>query len=421
MHPKPIAILSLVMVCLAGGAAAQTEPQPAQHVHEHDMAVPGWSWMYEGALFAGLNSQGGNRGETQFRSQNWLMTMGTRPLGRGQLTLTAMFSAEPLTVRPEGYSQLFQIGEAYKGLENIDRQHPHDLFSQLGASWRVPFGDTSGLTIAAAPVGEATLGPIAFMHRASASENPTAPLGHHTFDSTHIANSVVALSVDAGPLTLDASTFRGREPDEHRYDLDVGKPDSYAARLWYRPSPSWIAQVSYGFLESPEQLEPGDVRRTTASVSWLRENADGNFLALTGLVGHNTRTYDGLTAFLVEHTQRVGMNTVYGRAEVLQIETEHFLFPTVVHRPHPGELIDRVGAFTGGYVRDFARKASFELGVGGDATFYTVPVRLHPTHGEHPVSFHVFLRLRPRTAGMGRMWNMTMVQPMRTGSHAAMP
>ena len=45
-------------------------------------------------------------------------------------------------------------------------------------------------------VDEATLGPIAFMHRLSASENPSAPLGHHTLDSTHIVQGVIATAVD---------------------------------------------------------------------------------------------------------------------------------------------------------------------------------------------------------------------------------
>ena len=38
-------------------------------------------------------------------------------------------------------------------------------------------------------MGEPALGPVPFMHRASAAENPTAPIAHHIFDSTHIASS----------------------------------------------------------------------------------------------------------------------------------------------------------------------------------------------------------------------------------------
>jgi hypothetical protein len=375
------------------------------------MPPGGWTWMHDGVLFVTANHQGGERGKTELRSQNWFMGMGTHSLGPGRLTLTGMVSAEPLTVTKAGSSQLFQMGEAYKGLENIDRQHPHDLFSQLAAVWRVPTSDSAGITVAGGPVGEATLGPVAYMHRASAAENPTTPLGHHTFDSTHIVHGVVALGVDHGPWMAEGSVFRGREPDEDRYDIDTGALDSWAARLWYRPSSSWSAQVSHGFLNQPEELEPGNIHRTTASVSWQRERGD-RLTAITMLLGHNKRTYTDLTAFLSEATIRWGSQSVYGRIEVLQVETEHLLFPTVVHKPHPGELIDKLGAYTMGAVRDLLAQGPLDLGIGGDVTFYSVPARLQPFYGTKPVSIHVFARVRPRLGAMGRMWDMTMMRPM---------
>src|SRR2546423_1585837 len=98
------------------------------------------------------------------------MTMGMRPLGRGLLTLIGMLSAEPATVGAAGYPETLQEGEAYRGLQMTDHQHPHDLAMQLSASWRLALGERIGLTIAGGPVGEATLGPVAFMHRPSAAE-----------------------------------------------------------------------------------------------------------------------------------------------------------------------------------------------------------------------------------------------------------
>jgi hypothetical protein len=343
--------------------------------HQHAAASPSWSWMADGALFATVNHQGSDRGETQLRSQNWLMAMGTRAAGAGQLTVSGMLSLEPATVTKRGYSELFQMGEAYQKLENIDRQHPHDLFSQLAVAWRVPFGKASAFTIVGAPVGEATLGPVAFMHRLSASENPTAPLAHHTLDSTHIAQGVVAAALDRGPLTLEGSAFHGREPDENRYGITPGALDSWAARLWYRPSPEWIAQVSHGFLHQPEELEPGNIRRTTGSLTWTREHVD-HALSITAALGHNTRTYTKLSAFLGEALVRKGRTSGYARIELLHVETEHLLFPTVVHRPHPGELIDPLNAYTVGAVRDVSSARWFSVGLGGDVTFYNVPARL---------------------------------------------
>ena len=52
----------------------------------------------------------------------------------------------------------------------------------------------------------------------------------------------------------------------------------------------------------------------------------------------------------------------------------------------------------------------FEGAIGGSVMFYGVPEVLRPTHGEHPVSFQAFFRLRLPTGKSGRMWNMRMSQ-----------
>src|SRR5262249_22672583 len=126
--------------------------------------------------------QGGQRGGNEFRAPTWWMGMFTRRVGQGQLGLNTMFSIDPATVGESGYRELFQTGEAIDGRPFVDRQHPHDAFMQLAATWSVPITDRTSLRLAGGPVGEPSLGPVAFMHRASAAENPLAPLSHHTFD-----------------------------------------------------------------------------------------------------------------------------------------------------------------------------------------------------------------------------------------------
>ncbi len=399
----------IVMSSAARLRAQEPAPNHAQDMSmmQMDMGGNGWNWMTDGVLFANFNAQGGDRGVREFKSQNWFMVSGSRALGSGQLSLKGMLTAEPLTMTRRGYAELFQIGEAYHQLENVDWQHPHDLFSQLAVVWQVPVG-AYRLSFAGAPVGEATLGPVAFPHRASASENPTAPLGHHTLDSTHIVHGLVGGAIERGPVTLEGSWFRGREPDEDRVDIDFGALDSWATRVWYRPSASWSIQVSHGYLHQPEELEPGNVRRTTASVSWQRGD-EAHLLAISTMVGHNKKTYTDLTAFLSEATIRRDRLFFYGRVEVLQTETEHLIFPTVVHKPHPKELIDVLGAYTGGVGLALGTFSGLEFAVAGDVTGYTVPDRLVVDYGAHPVSSHVFLRIRPRAGSMGRMWNMTMI------------
>jgi hypothetical protein len=339
--------------------------------------------------------------------------MGTaaRPLGAGTFGTTGMISMEPWTSPGRGYAEIFQVGEAYQGLQITDHQHPHDLFMQLAASWSVPLGARSRLTFAGAPVGEPALGPVAFMHRASSAENPLAPLAHHIFDSTHITSSVILARYDFGILALEGSAFRGREPDEHHYDLELGAPDSWSARVWLRPTPGWLIQASHGFLEEPEELEPGDQRRTNVSASWSRRRASG-FTAITAALGKNDRQYSRLRSFLLEATHKFGPSSIFGRYESSEVETEILLFPTIVHVPHPGELVDLVHAFTVGGVRDIATVRGAAIGVGGDVTFYGVPPLLQNTHDEHPVSFQLFVRVAPANP-MRRMWDMTM------GQHAA--
>jgi hypothetical protein len=390
-----VCILCVLALCVSSVCA-----------ESQDLPSPKWTTSTDGQAFITFNRQGGPRGDTELRSQNWLMGMATRPLGAGTLTLSGMVTAEPLTVGLAGYSEILQEGEAYHRLQVTDHQHPHDLLMQAAAAWRVPITDRTTVTIAAGPVGEAALGPVAYMHRASSAENPSAPLSHHTFDSTHMTTGVVLSRVDRGPVSVEGSIFRGREPDEDRYDVDLGALDSWSTRVWVRPADAWTVQASYGFLHEPEQLEPGNQRRTNASVSWFRER-ESDYSALTVGVGRTDRRYSTVHALLVEGTRHAGGTSVYSRYENMTVETEVLLLPEIVHRPHPGELVDPIQAFTAGIVRDIARVKALSVGLGGDVTFYRLPPLLQITHDAHPVSFHVFLRIA-RSSPTGRMWNTTM-------------
>jgi hypothetical protein len=73
---------------------------------------------------------------------------------------------------------------------------------------------------------------------------------------------------------------------------------------------------------------------------------------------------------------------------------------------------DPVFAFTVGGVRDLLAWHGFEGGVGADISLYGVPTSLQPMYSAHPVSLHVFFRLKPPAGAMGRMLNMRMSQPM---------
>jgi hypothetical protein len=264
-----------------------------------------WMFMQDGVVFGLVNHQGGNRGGDEVRVPNWWMGMATKKIGRSQVTLSSMFSVDPVTVGERGYREIFQAGEAIDGEPLIDRQHPHDFFMQLAAVWRIAPTNRTRVTIAGGPVAEPALGPVAFMHRASAAEIPLAPLGHHNFDSTHIAFGAVTAAIDHGPFVLEGSVFNGREPDQHRWDIEFGKLDSVSARLWYKPSPRWELQASTGHLTDPEELEPGNIERTTASASWMKQNGPDT-TAVTVAYGVNQTDHGTRHAMLAEMTRRRG-------------------------------------------------------------------------------------------------------------------
>jgi hypothetical protein len=301
-----------------------------------------------------------------------------------------MLSLDPATVGSDGYRELFQSGELYQGEPLLDRQHPHDLFMALSASWRVSLPASTSLTFSGGPVSSPALGPIPFMHRASAFDNPMAPLTHHLFDSTHISFGVASAAIEHGPWTLEGSVFNGREPDEHRWDFDFARMDSVSARLWFKPSAAWAFQVSTGHLVHPEQFEPGDAQRTTASASWTRVSGE-TIDAITAGFGSS----DGPEAqfvrngAFVEGARHIRGNTVYTRIELLKID------------PHIAGV--NAASFTIGGVRDILSRHGLEGGIGAAATLAVMPALLDPFYGAHPMGFQVFFRLRRAAHDMVNM------------------
>lgn len=420
---------TLVAFTLAASAAAQSQPStpppaepPQEHMHEmpeHDMSAmdmgsagaPRWMLMQDGSAYLVLNHQGGDRGGTDVVAPNWWMGMGTRRLGAGTMALSGMFSVDPATVGGRGYRELFQVGEAYDGAPNVDRQHPHDALMQMAAWWRAPIGGGTSVTLAGALAGEPALGPVAFMHRASVAAIPFAPLGHHTFDSTHVAFGVLTAGLDRGWIAAEGSVFNGREPDQRRWNLDLGRLDSVSGRLWLRPAPRVELQVSTGRLVEPEQLHEGNVQRTTASASYL--STQGPLTAVTVGAGMNASGHVTRRALFAEGTRGVGRQLLSLRAELVEVESE-LLRTIALPTTHEGEeRKDPVGALTLGWTRDVVTGRKGTASIGANLSMYRVPALLQPTHGAHPASFQLFVQVRPSTGSMGRMWNMRMAaRPM---------
>jgi hypothetical protein len=349
-----------------------------------------WMLMAHGNLFLTGNFQGGPRGLDRFESMNWLMFMEQRKLAAGTLEFRQMLSAEPITLPAGGSPQLFQTGETYKGLPLVDKQHPHDGFGELAAQYSLPINDRVTWSIYGGPVGEPALGPVAFMHRLSAAEVPAAPLGHHLQDSTHISYGVVTTGLKIGRLKLEGSAFNGREPDEHRATFDFGPLDSWTARISFAPGRNWAAQYSFGRLIHPEALEPENINRQTASISYNRPLARGNW-ASTFVWGQNDKRTLKTTqeSFLVESVLNfMQRNYAYTRLELVDKDELQGAFI-------PPNRSFRIGAYTMGGVRDLIHNEKLQLGLGADVTFYSKPDVLDQAYGDRPVSAKVFLRIRP--------------------------
>jgi len=226
-----------------------------------------YQFMVHGNLFVGGDFQSSSRGDIAATSMNWIMLAASRSFGPHDISARIMLSAEPWTVPQNGYPLLFQTGETWQGLPLHDHQHPHDLFMELAAAYTWAFSDKCAAQVYLAAAGEPALGPVAFPHRNSARSNPLAPLSHHWLDSTHITFGVLTLGIFSDAWKLEGSWFNGREPDQNRVNFDFGPFDSYAARLSYSVDKNMVVQASYGFLKSPEALEPDvSVHRLTSSV-----------------------------------------------------------------------------------------------------------------------------------------------------------
>lgn len=357
-----------------------------------------WRLMLHGTAFLNAMQQSGPRGGDKVFATGWAMFMAQRDVPHGEFTLRAMVSPEPLTVTHRFYPELFQQGETAFGRPIVDGQHPHDFLMEIAALYDLKLGKNALLSFYAAPVGDPAIGPSAYAHRASASEDPIATLGHHMQDSTHIAEDVVTMGLTYRAARIEASGFHGREPDEFRWNLDQGRIDSWSTRLTVQPRQNWSAQYSFAHLTSPEGQNPqADVQRMTASVMHNYPFQNGN-VATTLLWGRNRELSSGavFNGYLAESTVRfLRSNNIWGRIENADRTTELLEDTPGIALPVNEGFLARVQAFTLGYGREFRSIPHFQTELGGQVTFYGKPDFLTAFYGRHPTGLVFFLRIRP--------------------------
>lgn len=376
--------------------------------HTGNRSNRSWMYMLHYSIFLrhtnqNFNNPAGRGRARQFDAPNWFMGMAQRNVGqRGLFLSRAMLSLDPVTVGPDGYPLIFQSGESYKGQRLVDRQHQHDLFSELLVAYSYAFSPKSDAFIYVGFPGEPALGPPAFMHRISAFNNPDSPLGHHWHDATHITFGVVTAGYRLGMVKLEASSFTGREPDENRLGFDKPRFDSYSARLSVNPSPSLALQVSHGFLKSPEAVEPEhNVNRTTASLLHSKSLGAPDRYVTSALVwGMNTHDGVNENAYLAETSLQLNRVALYGRFENVTKSPEEL----GIYNDEAGggdyPLVTVNNATLGMNYR-LIRYAMTDLVLGAQLTASMPDRFLQRLYGEMPFSGQIYLRLTPGVLMMG--------------------
>jgi len=354
------------------------EPMAGHHVMAGE-----WMLMLHGTASLQYTKTTGPRGDDKLYATSMAMVMAQRQTGWGRVQLRAMTSLEP-AMDAAGYPNLFATGESAHGAPIVDRQHPHDLFMELAARVDFNFGPGS-VFVYGGPVGEPALGPSAFVHRASARLNPEPPISHHWFDSTHITYGVITGGYSAGAWQIEASGFRGREPDERRWNIEAPAIDSWSVRGTLNPSPFWALQVSYGQIHEPEPTHPGeDEHRFTTSAHY----SSGGLSAMAAFSAKQHVPGETLTAWLGEASWDFSRHdTLFGRVENVANDE---LFPD-----HASPLHDtafRVTKLQAGYARRIAA-GPFELALGGSLAGYLKPAALDGAYGDKPVQWTLFGRL----------------------------
>ena len=358
-----------------------------------------WDLMLHGFAFAQYDHQSGPRGDDQLGSLNWAMFMASHELASGRFQARTMLSLDPATVTAQGYPLLLQSGESYRGKPLHDRQHPHDFWMELAVLYERPIRDHIGLMLYAAPSGEPALGPVAFMHRPSAMDNPTAPLGHHWQDATHVSFGVFTAGLFTHDWKLEGSIFNGREPDEHRWNFDAIRFDSYSGRLSFNPTRTWALSAGYGYLKSMEALQPDEqTHRVTASAMHGAPIRGNGQWASTLVWGANTHSSNpSLSHSVTLETEAIldRWNTLFGRAEYIQ-KTAEDLALDEPPSSFPSSREFNIGSVSLGFIRELTRFSGATFGIGAMATLNVVPAALLSSYGSRtPIGSMIFLRLRP--------------------------
>jgi len=410
------------------GTSQSPAVRPMNMLHKR---IGDWNLMFHGVLWGVYTNQDGPRGSDKFFGAGWVMPMASRRLAGGIFTIRTMFSIEPLTVTNGRYPLLLQTGETWKNIPVLNGQHPHDFVKELAAAYQYRINENTTFNLYAGLRGDPAIGPTAYPHRVSASENPIAVVSHHYQDSTHISSNVVTAGVTHRWVTIEASGFHGREPDEKRWGVEVGAIDSFASRVTVTPSARWALQYSIGRINNREFTHPDrDSFRQTASLTYIRPWDRGHW-ASTLIWGRNhdlayTQKPNGDLLGILQPKQKSGAErqhivlvptrvqgqiyNSYSAESTLLFRNKHWIWGRAELTDKDSLLLfeeapyvrlleefryTRIQAYTAGYAYELPAVGGFlRPALGGQVQIFNLPPNLSPIYNAHPKGMQVWLRVR---------------------------
>lgn len=334
--------------------------------------------------FAVYSTTSGPRGRTRVTGPGvWMLRYDKAVSPSNTLRVNVMGTAEQLTVGQKGTPQLFQT-------ENLDNMHPHDYLMAVEFRDVLKLGadDNQELTFLFAPRGAAAIGPVPFMHRASAEGNPDAPLGHGLQDGFHDVSTVIGVAYRYSGTTVEATAFSGHAIS---WPLPLHDIDSYGVRVIHAIDDHVLIGASYADVLSPD--DAGGAAHEKFVTGWLatEHKIHGATLKSSFIWGRVRAGQDAaLNSFLAEAVYQRGMNKLYGRAELLQITPGQLELV-----PLNGSTVAKwVKALTLGYERTLVEKGPFSMFAGGSFTKDFAPIEFRPDYGSGPRGAKLYFRIK---------------------------
>jgi hypothetical protein len=342
--------------------------------------------------FAVYSSTSGPRGRSRVTGPGVWMLMYDKPLSpRNTLRVNVMGTAEQLTIGQKGTPQLFQT-------EFIDNMHPHDYLMAVEFRDVLKLGadDKQELTFLFAPRGAAAIGPVPFMHRASAEGNPDAPLGHGLQDGFHDVSAVIGAAYRNSGTTVEATAFSGHAI---KWPLPLHHLDSYGVRVIQAIDDHVSIGGSYADVLTPDDAGGAEHEKFVAGWLATSHKIDRATLKTSVIWGRARAGEDAaLNSFLAEAVYQRDMNKLYGRAEMLQIKPDQLdLVPL-----NGSSDAKWVKALTIGYERTLIERGRFSLFAGGSFSKDFAPAEFRPDYGSGPRGAKLYFRIKINSSSVMR-------------------